>query len=90
VGETGQAPSLRAVSLWRCRLRIAERLIHQIRIEHRTFDILHVGQEVSRRKKIENPHLSMAGDKRRYQVLSDKAAAASDKYPGHERGSGST
>jgi hypothetical protein len=51
---------------------------------------LHVGQQLGRRKKIENPHLSMAGDKRRYQVLSDKAAAASDKYPGHECGSGST
>jgi hypothetical protein len=51
---------------------------------------LHFGQKIGRREKIENPHLSIAGDKRRYQVLSDKAAAASDEYPGHEYGSGST
>ena len=68
----------------------AERLIHQVRIEHRTLDILHVRLEMGRWKQIENPYLSIAGDKRRYQVLSDKAAAASDKYPGHECGSGST
>ncbi len=69
---------------------VAERLIHQVRIEHRTFDILHVRQQVRRRKKIEYPHLLIAGGKRRYQVLSDKPAAASDEDPGHECRRGST
>jgi hypothetical protein len=51
---------------------------------------LHIRQSVGRGKQIENPYLSIAGDKRRYQVLSDEAVAASDKYSGHERGSSST
>ena len=69
---------------------VVECLIHQVRIQHRSFDVLYVRQQVARRKKIKHPHLLIAGDKRRYQVLSDKAVAASDKYPGHECGRGST
>jgi hypothetical protein len=72
------------------RLRAAVMTISVPRIEHRSFDILHVRQHLARRKKIKHPHLSIASGKRRYQVLSDKAVAASDEYPGHECGSGST
>ena len=69
---------------------IAECLVHQVRIQHRTFDIFNFRDGTGRRAKIQNPHLSTAGGERRDEVLSDKAGAASDKYPGHEWGSGST
>jgi hypothetical protein len=65
-------------------------LIHQIRIEHRTCEIFDVRDGTNRGAKIQNPHLATASGERRYKVLSDKAGAASDKYPGHECGSGST
>ncbi len=57
----------------------AQRLIHQVRIEHRTFDIPHVRQGVGWRLEIENARLSTPRDQRRYQVPSDETAAAGDK-----------
>src|SRR5882757_933086 len=69
---------------------VADGLVHQIRIEHRTREIFDVRDGANRGAKIQNPHLSTASSERRYEVLPDKASAASDKYPGHECGSGST
>jgi hypothetical protein len=69
---------------------VAERLVHPVRIKYRTRDIFDLRNGADRRTKIKNPHLSTACSERRHEVLSDKAGAASDKYPGHECGSGST
>ena len=68
---------------------VAHRLLDDIRIQHRTFDVLHVRQGVRWRVEIENARLSSPRDQRRYQVLSDEAAAAGDEDPSHECGCGS-
>jgi hypothetical protein len=67
----------------------AQGLTHQIRIEHRTLDILHVRQGVGWTVEIENARLSTPRNRRRYQVPSDEAAAASHKDSCHECGYGS-
>src|SRR3984957_10544471 len=67
-------------------LDAVHRVVHQVRIEHRALHILHVRQAASRRPQIENAHLSAPRRERRYQMLSDEAGAASDKYPSHECG----
>jgi hypothetical protein len=67
-------------------LDAVQRVVDEGGIKHRAFEILHVRQRVPRRPQIENPHLSALGRERRYQVLSDEAGAASDKYACHECG----
>jgi hypothetical protein len=69
---------------------VTERLIDQCRIKHGTCDIFDLRDSAGWRAKIQNPHLSTAVSERRYEVLADEAGAASDKYPGHECGSGPT
>src|SRR6201999_3811494 len=63
-------------------------VVDQCRIQDRTRYIFDVGKSADRRASIENPNLVIARDQRRYKVLPDEASTASDKYPGHERGSG--
>src|ERR1700704_4087530 len=73
-------------------LDIVERFSHQVRIEHRTFHILHTRWSTGRRTNIENAHATTPREKG-YQVLSDKAAAARNErlrhgcWPASGRGS---
>jgi hypothetical protein len=69
---------------------IAKRVVDEHRIKHGTPDIIDLGEGTGRRTKIENPHLSTLGNERGYEVLTDEAGAARDKYSGHECGSGPT
>ena len=62
--------------------------IHLVRIEHRTFDILHARQGACGSPEIEHSHMSSSRDERRDQVQPDEAGAASDEYLCHERGFG--
>jgi hypothetical protein len=57
---------------------VDERLVHDARIEHRTVDILNIRWFARRAAKVENPHTATSCEERRYQVLSDKAAASGD------------
>ena len=79
-GKTGKVINL---------VDVAQGLIHQIRIKHRPFDILHFRQGAGWRAEIENSHLSTPRDERRYQMLADVTAAAGDKCPCHVCGCGS-
>src|SRR5215218_3534108 len=65
---------------------VAQAATHQIPIEHRPCHVVDFGQGSPRTAKIENSHLAAACHERRYEVLSDEAAAPGDKYPGHECG----
>jgi len=67
-------------------LDAVHRVVHQVRIEHRALHILHVRRAASRQPQIENPHLAALRCEHRYQVMSDEAGAASDKYTCHECG----
>ena len=69
---------------------IAQRVIYQRRIQHRTRHVFDVGESTDGRAPIEDPNLVLARHQRRHKVLSNEASTASDKYPGHERGSGPT
>jgi hypothetical protein len=59
-------------------LDVDEGLVHDAPIEHRTIDILNIRWRVRRAAKVENPHKAASREKRRYEVLSDKAAASGD------------
>src|SRR5882724_966387 len=65
-------------------LDVDERLVHDAPIEHRTVDILNIRWRARRAAKVENPHTATSREERRYQVLSDKAAASGDKNGCHE------
>ena len=66
---------------------VAQANIDEARIEHRARHIFNFRQRKPRRANVENSYLSALSNECRYEVLSDEAAAASDKYLGHERGS---
>jgi len=57
--------------------------LHCYRIEHRAFDILCSCWRAGGGTNIENAHAAAAVEKGRYQVLSDKAAAARNKRLRH-------
>jgi hypothetical protein len=69
---------------------IVKRIIHARLIEHGTLHVLDIGNRAGRRTNVENAHFSTIDSKRRYEVLSDKAGTAGDKYSSHECGSGPT